>query len=266
MKNKSTKPTTVDLIQSTPNAAELLIFSKKTRLSMTPKGFDDIVNMTDERKAEELKYVFGTIGSSWEFVDYVFLISGVTRAFTHQLVRHRVGVSFAQQTMRAVDMSAGFDWMASGACSEGETFERYSTIMKDIAFQYSEMVSAGAAPQDARGILPTNILTTILVKINLRSLSALLNTRLCYKAQGEFQTVAKEMRHCVLGVHPWAEPVLRVHCAQYGSCAFPGYADCPMKNLFPKLKADNEQLGKMARAHDAMQHEAKPKIKKEDAT
>ena len=44
--------------------------------------------MSDEQKEEELKYVFGTIGSSWEFVDYIFLITDVSRAFTHQAVRH----------------------------------------------------------------------------------------------------------------------------------------------------------------------------------
>ena len=48
----------------------------------------------------------------------VFMIEGVTRAFTHQLVRHRVGTSFAQQTQRAVDMSEGFDYLATGGCDK----------------------------------------------------------------------------------------------------------------------------------------------------
>ncbi len=216
----------VTLINYTKDAESLLIFSKKTRLSMSPKGYEDIKNLPNKEKEEELKYVFGTIGSSWEFVDYVFLIEEVSRAFTHQIVRHRVGVSFAQQAMRVVDVSDGFEYISTGKCKDNKVYDGTMDIIKD---QYKRLVDQGVNIQDARGLLPTNISTNILVKINLRALSGLLNERLCFKAQGEFQEVAREMRKAVLEIHPWAHPILQVNCVQYGVCKFPNFKDCPLR-------------------------------------
>jgi thymidylate synthase ThyX len=78
--------------------------------------FLKIGSMGEEEKQKELKYVFGTIGSSWEFVDYIFLITGVSRAFTHELVRTRQA-SYAQQSMRAVNME-DFSFIATGKCQD----------------------------------------------------------------------------------------------------------------------------------------------------
>lgn len=216
----------VTLVSFTNDADSLLIFSKKTRLNMSPAGLEEIKAMSDEQKAEELRYVFGTIGSSWEFVDYVFLIEGVSRAFTHQLVRHRVGVSFAQQAMRVVDVSDGFDYIETGKCKGNKVYKDTMGLIRD---QYAALVRQGVDVQDARGVLPTNISTNILFKVNLRALSGLLNERLCFKAQGEFQEVARAMRSETIKVHPWAEPVLQVNCVQYGVCKFPNFKECPLR-------------------------------------
>jgi len=219
----------VYLINYTKDAKELLIFSKKTRLKMNVNSFEDIKNMSEEEKNKEIDYVFGTIGSSWEFIDYTFLIEGVTRAFTHQLVRHRVGVSFAQQAQRVVNMS-DFEYISTGNIKNNEKFfEIYKDGMDMINKYYEILIRKGAHPQDARGILPTNITTNILMKINLRSLSSMLNTRLCIKAQDEFQDVARELRKKTLEIHPWTKKILQVHCVQHGNCAFPNYEDCPIK-------------------------------------
>lgn len=215
----------VSIISHTQNAKELLLFSKRTRIHMCEDAYSKVVNMSEEEKEKELKYVFGTIKSSLEFIDYVFLIEDVTRAFTHQLVRHRVGTSFAQQSQRAVDVS-DFECLATG----GADCEKYHTTVENIRDSYKTLIKDGVKPQDARGILPTNTLTNILMKINLRALSGLLETRLCKKAQGEFQDVAKEMRKAVISIHPWADPVLCVYCvANEGRCAFPNASDCPLR-------------------------------------
>ena len=231
----------VTLLSYTQDAVDLLIFSKKTRLNMTPEGFDKIKHMTIDSKQDELEYIFGTIGSSWEFVDYVFLITGVTRAFTHQLVRHRVGVSFAQQAQRVINMS-DFEYISTGGCQDNPV---YDDTMVEIADAYGVLIDEGVHPQDARGLLPTNIKTNILMKCNLRTLSGLLNIRLCVKAQGEFQNVAREMRKIVLEIHPWAEPVLQVHCVQFGSCTFPNYQECPVKQHGYAKHEDAEAIKKI---------------------
>ena len=151
----------VELINKTENAEELLIFAKKTRIVMSGKTFGEVMMLSEERKKEELDYIFGTIGSSLEFVDYVFLISGVTRAFTHQLVRHRVGVAFAQQTQRTVNMSE-FNCLATGGCINNSI---YSSALDNIRKSFCQLVETGVNPHDARGLLPTNIHTNISTKI-----------------------------------------------------------------------------------------------------
>lgn len=242
----------VSLIEYTPNALDVLIFTKSTRLKMSAGLYADIQAWPIEKKLEELEYMRNTIASSWEFVDYIFHIEGVSRAFTHQLVRHRAGVSFAQQAQRAVDMS-GFEFICGDTTGEPDAdmlgaetglfmfhngqpdqlnrHRFYKAAMGAVNSYYQELLRLGANKQDARGILPTNISTNICFKANLRTLSEMGQTRLCVKSQGEFQDVFREIRERVMEVHPWTERFIRVHCAKWGVCKFPSYptSDCPAK-------------------------------------
>lgn len=195
----------VTLVSYTPNAAELLIFTKSTRLNMSPSLLQDIKEWPEAKKLEELRYMANTIPSSWEFVDYIFAIEGVSRAFTHQFVRTRHG-SYAQQSLRVVDASS-FDFVMP---------ERFQEAQRDIVDQYlkstkrayREMIDNGAAPEDARSILPTNIATNIVAKFNLRTLSELAASRTGGRTQGEYRDVMNAMTDAVLAVHPWAEAFL----------------------------------------------------------
>jgi flavin-dependent thymidylate synthase len=222
----------VTLINYTPFALETLIFTKSTRLKMSGTGLRDIIEWPLERKLAELEYMKSTIQSSWEFVDYIFMIEGVSRAFTHQLVRHRVGTSFAQQAQRAVDMS-GFDYVEGPSITSEPQQRAYRDAMARINEAYQELMALGVPAQDARGVLPTNIATNICFKANLRTLHDMGLKRLCTKSQGEFQDVFRAMRAAVVEVHPWAKDMIQVHCAAYGTCMFPSYptVKCPPKRL-----------------------------------
>lgn len=220
----------VNLLSYTPDALDILVFTKNTRLAMSPGGLDEVKRWPQSKKLQELKYMLGTIQSSWEFVEYIFSIENVTRAFTHQLVRHRVGTSFAQQSHRTVEMDA-FTY-AKDEELVGVLGSLYEGAMGNIQKMYNEMTKLGAKPEAARGILPTNIHTNIIFKANLRTLHDMALKRLCLvKAQQEFQDVMYLLRARVLEVHPWAEPFLRVHCAATGTCCFENVKpeDCPIK-------------------------------------
>lgn len=243
----------VELINYTPDALATLVFTKSTRLKMSASSFEEFADKiaTEEGYNElmkEWKYMQNTIKSSWEFVDYIFAITGVTRAFTHQLVRHRIGTSFAQQSQRTVDMT-GFDYVTpEGMNGNPDGLSEYHQIMQDINSTYENLVQIhGVAPQDARGVIPTNVETNIIFKANLRTLNGMCAERLCVKAQGEFQNVMRAIRDEVIKVHSWAEPALRVHCAQHGVCAFPTFSGCPIKagvfNPETGLRHDQEQSG-----------------------
>jgi flavin-dependent thymidylate synthase len=153
-----------------------------------------------------------TIPSSWEFVDFTFLISGVTRAFTHQLVRTRTA-SFAQQTMRVLDVSEGRGWdYGTGPTIDDDPTEKdptgsrgqiYDTAMADIDDAYKELISLGAKIEDARGVLPTNILTNIVVKMNMRTFCEMSRKRASSRTQGEYRAVIDEMRLVVCEALPW---------------------------------------------------------------
>ena len=184
-------------------AAERLVFTKATRLSMTPELMDSIQKRSDEELLAELRYMANTIPSSWEFVNYTFLVNGVTRAFTHQLVRTRTG-SYAQQTMRVLDV-AGWNYM-TGPTIRGDADRElvYDGVMSRIASAYDGLINMGAKIEDARGVLPTNIETNIVAKFDLRTLADTARKRASGRTQGEYRDVMNEMKRCVLEVHPWS--------------------------------------------------------------
>lgn len=220
----------VTLISYTPDALELLLLTKNTRLKVSPTLMDEIKAWSDDEKMIQLEYMRHTIQSSWEFVDYVFLIEGVSRAFTHQLVRHRHN-SYAQQAQRAVDMT-GFEYITGPSISEDQLMnDSYASMMDEISKNYQDLVTLGAHKQDARGVLPTNISTNIIMKANLRSLHDMALKRLCVKAQGEAQDVFREMVAAVKEVHPYFSGFLKVWCATYGTCCFHTFpvSQCPVK-------------------------------------
>lgn len=212
----------ITIIDYTKNAKELLIFSKSTRLNMSANNFENILALPDSVKSRELEYVFGTIKSSLEFVDYTIMVEGVTRAFTHQLVRHRVGVSFAQQSMRTVDAS-NFEYLATGKCKGNEI---YHSTMDTISEAYKSLIKQGIKPEDARGLLPTNILTNILMKINLRSLSDMMSSRLCNRAQGEFRDVMEEIKNKIVAIHPWTNSLFQCYCETNKRCFYRNGKGC----------------------------------------
>jgi flavin-dependent thymidylate synthase len=221
----------VTLINHTPNALATLLFTKGTRLQMSPTGLEEIADWPQEKQDAELAYMHHTIQSQFEFIDYVFMIEGVTRAFTHQLVRHRIGTSFAQQAQRVVNME-GFDYVAGPSIvSNPAASAIYDEAMATISGYYRMLLDAGVRTQDARGVLPTNIATNIVFKANLRTLHDMALKRLCVKTQGEFQDVFRAMIVAVTEVHPWAEQFLRAYCAVHGTCQFHTFPvdDCPAK-------------------------------------
>lgn len=187
-------------------AANLLLFTKSTRLTMSPTLFDEIAAWPEEKKTAELAYMAETIPSSWEFVHYAFMIEGVSRAFTHQHVRTRTG-SYAQQSLRVVERST-FDYVWPERALGPEQRDAISKHNAATATLYALLRETGVATEDARGILPTNIATNIVSGFNLRTLSELCRSRTGGRTQGEYIAVVQAMADAVLAVHPWAERFL----------------------------------------------------------
>lgn len=186
------------------HAANVLIFTKNTRLKMDPNGMAEIAGWDWPRKLEELTYMANTIPSSHEFVHYTFCITGVSRAFTHQFVRTRTA-SYAQQTMRILDVT-GWTYETGPTVHQFEgTTEMWHDAMADIDMTYKRLIEAGVSIEDARGILPTNIHTNIVMSCNLRTLCELVRKRSSSRVQGEYRSVLNALRFEAIRVHPFVE-------------------------------------------------------------
>lgn len=197
----------VTLISHTQDAENVLIFTKNTRLTMSPGLMDEIRNRSQEDKLAELEYMANTIPSSWEFVDYVFLVEGVSRAYTHQQVRTRAA-SYAQQTMRVLNMN-DFDYVYTDRNkSNPMAMNVINDCLNQIKLAYARLIEMEQPAEDARGILPTNIATNIVCKFNLRTFVDLAKARTGGRTQSEYQKVINAMVDEVLRVHPWAEKFL----------------------------------------------------------
>lgn len=188
------------------HAANVLVFTKNTRLEMRAGLMADIAAWPWEKVEEELAYMANTIPSSWEFVNYTFLINDVTRAFTHQFVRTRTG-SYAQQTMRVLNKK-GWTYGTGPSLKNGSTADAYHECMTSISDAYDWLIENGAKIEDARGVLPTNIHTNIVAKFDLRTLADTARKRASSRTQGEYRDVMGAMLAEVKRVHPWASMFL----------------------------------------------------------
>ena len=110
-------------------------------------------------------------GSTIEHVVFTFAISGVSRTLSHQLVRHRAGVAFDQQSQRYVKFK-GAATMLPHSIAEGDPDlrERYEEQVDGALGLYGELLAAGVPGEDARFVFPNATRTNLVMTTNLRAL------------------------------------------------------------------------------------------------
>lgn len=146
-----------------------------------------------------------------EFADFHFKISGVSRALTHQLVRHRMA-SFAQRSQRYCEED-GFNFVIPPTIQNNpEALNVFNNVIDVIKDGYGHLLEMGIPAEDARFLLPNACASEINVKMNLRELIHFMNERLCTCAQWEIRNLAKMMRDEVLKVCPELEDMLVPKC------------------------------------------------------
>ena len=136
-----------------------------------------------------------------EHASITFEISGISRACTHQLVRHRIA-SYSQESQRYVEMSAP-ELVVPPAISESpQAMEVWQEFMGQVAHAYSRLRELGVRKEDARFVLPNATATRIVVTMNLRSLRHFIEVRSDKAAQWEIRNVALEMLRQAYAVVP----------------------------------------------------------------
>lgn len=132
-----------------------------------------------------------------EHAVFSFAISGISRACSHQLVRHRMA-SYSQQSQRYVKMD-GFEYVTPESIDKAsdDVFNEYLSLMDAIDRTYQSFIERGIPEEDARYVLPNACCTNIVVSMNGRELRHFLKLRLCRKSQWEIRELAERMLRCV---------------------------------------------------------------------
>ena len=187
-----------------------------------------------DRQRVELKHLHAAMKSGHisvlEHCALTFAIEGISRACSHQLVRHRLA-SYSQQSQRYVNMD-GFEYVtpksiraedydmvmveyeAEEECAEFAFFD----IMRRISALYKELIKNGVPEEDARYILPNACCTNIVVTMNARELRHFLGLRLCSRAQWEIRELAERMLELLKEECPVLFEDVGPQCEQLGYC------------------------------------------------
>lgn len=181
----------------------------------------NIYNSTDD-EAKMLKLIERVISSGHystiEHIQVTFAISNVSRACTHQLVRHR-HMSFSQKSQRYVKEKGQFDYLVPPTIEKNvELLEKYNDFMKSVSDLYLEMTENGIPAEDARFILPNAAASSIVASLNLRELIHIANIRLCTRAQDEIRLMVKMMVAELVKEEPWLKKYLVPKCERLGFC------------------------------------------------
>jgi thymidylate synthase (FAD) len=158
-------------------------------------------------------------GSTIEHIVFTFGISGVSRTLSHQLVRHRAGVAFDQQSQRYVTFKEAATMLPSSiAEADAGVRERYEEQIEGSLSLYGDLVADGVPAEDARFVFPNATRTNLVMTTNLRALIHMSGLRLCTMAQWEIRRLFQLIRHEVFGVSPFLGSFLAPKCVPLGYC------------------------------------------------
>lgn len=214
----------VELLAHTPLPEKLCAYAAKLCYSA---GMPKKKDITQDKAKPLLDKILGSGHLSvLEHVSFTFGIEGISRACSHQLVRHRVGASYSQQSQRYVKADKP-DYLVPQSVIEAGQQQRYLEAMENAWAYYRALLNAGVPAEDARFVLPNAAETKLVLTMNARELLHFFSLRCCNRAQWEIRALANEM----LQLSKAAAPVL---FAQGGAaCA---YGPCPEGAMSCKLR------------------------------
>ncbi len=188
----------VKLLAYTQNADAICAASGNSCYS--EKSSADLIDTIDAGKT--LSHIVGMGHNSViEHAVFTFSVEGVSRALTHQLVRHRVA-SFSQQSQRYVSMDVPSFVTPHSVENNERALKIYKDTMKAIWEAYRDLEKIGIKPEDARYLLPNGCTTNITITMNARELLHFFSLRCCERAQWEIREMAEEMLRLCREVSP----------------------------------------------------------------
>jgi thymidylate synthase (FAD) len=153
-----------------------------------------------------------------EHASFTFSIEGVSRAMTHQLVRHRIA-SYTQQSQRYVTYDTLEKYVTPSSIERDvEAKKIYDEILEKISGAYRKLLNLKIPKEDARFILPNAAKTNIIATMNARELHHFFNLRCCARAQWEIREVATEMFKQAKRATPTLFENAGPSCVELGYC------------------------------------------------
>lgn len=211
----------VKLISKPENMLKTVYTACRTCYSAeTPLNIYESESAQDEGKMLKLitKVISSGHYSTVEHIQVSFAISNISRACSHQLVRHR-HMSFSQKSQRYVKEKGLFDYLTPDTIEKNpELKQKFDEFMQKIADFYTELTEAGIPAEDARAVLPNAASTSMVVSLNLRELIHVANLRLCTRAQTEIRILVKRMCEALVKEEPWLKEYLVPKCDAVGFC------------------------------------------------
>ena len=224
----------VELLQYPENPERAV--ATAARLCYAPVGAKELM---ETMPPERVQSVLSTIMKSGHFstlehVSYTFAVDGVSRALTHQLVRHRLA-SFNQQSQRYVKLTKGVETVTPHTVEENKEAQAvFDEAIEAVIEGYQKLLDMGIPAEDARYLLPNAAETKIVITMNIRELLHFFSLRCCNRAQWEIRELAHKMLELVKPTAPYifmdaGAPCVRGNCPE-------GKMTCG--NSYPKVVRD----------------------------
>ena len=180
----------------------------------------------EKKEALVRKVVSSGHESPLEHVSFTFAVEGISRACSHQLVRHRIA-SYSQQSQRYVELK-DLPFVIPPSIEKVDTArKRFLDVISAIETAYQELIAileqeygakGESVYQDARYILPNACETKLVVTMNTRELIHFFAQRCCTRAQWEIRALAYKMLELVRAVLPVVFDPVGPKCELLGYC------------------------------------------------
>lgn len=246
----------VELLAHTPEPEKVIATAAK--LCYSSSDISTLQDNLTEDKITKFIDMLMSLGheSPVEHVSFTFGIEGISRACSHQLVRHRIA-SYSQKSQRYVSENQ-FEYITPTAIEDVLSVKnKYNELMNYIQSEYNNIrdelinyhiskgydkkVAEKMANEDARYVLPNACETKIIVTMNIRSLFNFFRHRCCNRAQWEIRNVANEMLKLCLQKAPHIFANAGPSCIANGKCP-EGKMTCgkynEMKEFYNEMKSN----------------------------
>lgn len=177
---------TIELLVSTPNPELMIAHAASTCYDSKPKELDPARKM--------IKAIIKSGHESCiEHASATFVLDGISRVVTHELVRHRIGFSYSQRSQRYVDEHEPSYVIPQEIADSHEAIEVFKEAMDKAWEAYAKLQKLGMRNEIARYVLPNACTTKITVTANFRAWRNFLKLRCSKRAQPEIRELAYKL-------------------------------------------------------------------------